>query len=78
MDGKKSKKAPFDKNLSSSTISKIYDNTMKRTERYRVLKQNNLNDDEIKNIFNKPINMKLFSWLGNRYYYFTNGFYKIL
>ena len=60
----KSKKAPFDKNLSSSTISKIYDNTMKRTERYRVLKQNNLNDDEIKNIFNKPINMKLFSWLG--------------
>ena len=51
MDGKNiNQKAPFDKNLSSSTISKIYDNTMKRTERYRVLKQNNLNDDEIKNI----------------------------
>jgi len=60
----KSKKAPFDKNLSLSTISKIYDNTIRRTERYRVLKKNNLSDEEIKNIFNQPINMKLFSWLG--------------
>ena len=60
----KSKKAPFDKNLSSKTISKIYDNTMRRTERYRVLKENKLNNEEIKNIFHKPINMKLFSWFG--------------
>ncbi len=60
----KSKKAPFDKNLSSKTISKIYDNTMRRTERYRVLKENKVNNEEIKNIFHKPINMKLFSWFG--------------
>ncbi len=60
----KSKKAPFDKNLSSKTISKIYDNTMRRTERYRVLKENKVNNEEIKNIFYKPINMKLFSWFG--------------
>ena len=60
----KSKKAPFDKNLSSKTISKIYNNTMRRTERYRVLKENKVNNEEIKNIFYKPINMKLFSWFG--------------
>jgi len=58
----KSKKAPFDQNLSTKTINRIYRNTMRRTERYRVLKSNNIKDEEIDKIFNQPISMKLFSW----------------
>lgn len=58
----KSKKAPFDKSLSSSQIERIYKNTIKRTERYRVLKENNISDEEIEKIFQTPISMKLFSW----------------
>jgi len=58
----KSNKAPFDKSLSSKKIDKIYQNTIRRTERYRVLKENNVSDDEIEKIFNTPISMKLFSW----------------
>ena len=58
----KSDKAPFDKSLSSKKIDGIYKNTIRRTERYRVLKENNVSDDEIERIFNAPINMKLFSW----------------
>ncbi len=58
----KSKKAPFDNSLSSSQIERIYKNTIKRTERYRVLKENNISDEEIEKIFQTPISMKLFSW----------------
>ncbi len=58
----KSKKAPFANSLSSKQIERIYKNTMRRTERYRVLKENNISDQEIEKIFNKPINMNLFSW----------------
>lgn len=58
----KSKKAPFDKSLSSKTIEAIYRNTIRRTERYRVLKENNISDKEIEKIFQQPVKMKLFSW----------------
>ena len=58
----KSKKAPFDKSLSTKQINRIYKNTVKRTERYRVLKKNNVNEEEIEKIFNTPVKMKLFSW----------------
>jgi len=58
----KSKKAPFDKSLTSRQIERIYKNTIKRTERYRVLKDNNISDEKIEKIFNNPVSMKLFSW----------------
>ena len=58
----KSKKAPFDKSLTSRQIERIYKNTIKRTERYRVLKENNISDEKIEKIFNNPVSMKLFSW----------------
>jgi len=58
----KSKKAPFDKSLNSRQIERIYKNTIRRTERYRVLKENNISDEEIEKIFNTPVKMKLFSW----------------
>lgn len=58
----KSKKAPFDKSLTNKQIARIYKNTVKRTERYRVLKKNNVNEEEIEKIFNTPVKMKLFSW----------------
>ena len=58
----KSKKTPFDKSLTTRQIDRIYKNTVKRTERYRVLKKNNVNEEEIEKIFNTPVKMKLFSW----------------
>jgi len=61
-DKYKSKKAPFDKSLSSKRIDKIYKNTMRRTNRYRVLKKQNMSDEEIEKDFQKSRKMKVFSW----------------
>ena len=51
----KSKKAPFDKSLTTKQIDRIYKNTVKRTERYRVLKKNNFSDKEIEKILTNQL-----------------------
>ncbi|GAB4287542.1 MAG: transglycosylase domain-containing protein [Marinilabiliales bacterium] len=56
-------KAPF-YGLSNKQIEHLMELSMKRTERYRVLKKKGLSLDSIKAIFNTPIPMKVFSWKG--------------
>ncbi|GHU91896.1 penicillin-binding protein 1A [Bacteroidia bacterium] len=63
--GKKgSKTAPFSRNLSEKDYAKIMERAMKQTERYRVLKKEDVSEKEILKIFNTPIDMTVFSWKG--------------
>lgn len=39
---------------------------MKRSDRYRVLKQNGVDEEQIKKIFNTPVSVSLFSWDGKK------------
>jgi penicillin-binding protein 1A len=43
----------------------ILDQGMKRSDRYRMLKQDGKSDEEIKTDFNTPARMNLFTWKGN-------------
>lgn len=55
--------APF-YNLSLEKIERLMILSMRRSERYRVLKSYKLKEDSIIEIFNTPIQMKIFSWKG--------------
>jgi len=55
-------KAPFPDDFEPEQIKDIIDQAMKRSERYRKLKKQGKNEDEIRRIFNKKVPMKLFSW----------------
>lgn len=57
------KNAPFALN-SKDEIDHILETSMKRSERYRVLKKAGLSMDSIKADFNKPVEMTVFSWDG--------------
>lgn len=56
--------APFPKDFSTSQINAILEQGMKRSERYRKLKNTSLTQKEIKTIFNQKVPMKVFSWKG--------------
>jgi penicillin-binding protein 1A len=57
------KNAPFS-NLTADEIDHILETSMKRTDRYRALKNQGMDMDSIKAEFNRPIPMTIFSWDG--------------
>jgi penicillin-binding protein 1A len=57
------KNAPF-YNMNEDEVQKLMTQAMKRSERYRVLKERGLSEKEIKASFMKKIETKLFSWKG--------------
>ena len=57
------KNAPFYQ-MNDEEAQKLLTQAMKRSERYRVLKERGLSDSEIKATFMKPVETKLFSWKG--------------
>ena len=57
------KNAPFS-NVSAEEIDHILETSMKRTERYRSLKNAGMCMDSIKAEFNRPVPMTVFSWDG--------------
>jgi penicillin-binding protein 1A len=57
------KNAPFYQ-MNDEEVQKLMTQAMKRSERYRVLKERGLSDSEIKATFMKPVETKLFSWKG--------------
>ncbi len=61
---KKKKNAPFDYRLTKDEIRSIMASSVKRSERYRVLKAQGLSAEEIEKNFNTPVPMKVFSWRG--------------
>ncbi len=58
------KKAPFSWHLSEDDIKRILKLEMRRSERYRVHKKNNMSKSKIWKQFNIPTKMKVFSWDG--------------
>ena len=56
--------APFAQELSKEEIDGIMTRSMRQTDRYRALKKQGLNEADIKQIFNTPINMRVFSYNG--------------
>ena len=57
------KNAPFS-NVTADEIDHILETSMKRTDRYRSLKNAGVCMDTIKAIFNRPVPMTVFSWKG--------------
>ena len=58
------KNAPFS-NVTADEIDHILETSMKRTERYRNLKNAGVPMDTIKTIFDRPVPMTVFSWKGH-------------
>jgi len=60
------KNRPFANSLSSEAVTEIMDQAIKQTERYRLAKQSGKSWDEIKRIFDHPLEMTVFSYKGDR------------
>ncbi len=58
------KKAPFSNDLTETDIENIMKSAMRRTPRYRSLKNEGLSEPEIMKIFNTKTDMTIFSWKG--------------
>ncbi len=57
-------KAPYPDDFEWEQIDEIIDQGMRRSERYRKLKEAGKSENEIKSIFKKKVQMTLFSWQG--------------
>ena len=56
--------APFSKDLSTEDINAIMIRAMRQTDRYRALKQQGLNEQEIRKVFDTPVEMQVFNYNG--------------
>jgi len=59
------KNAPFDWHLTRKEVNGIFNQAIKRSDRYRMLKQAGMPEDSIKATFNIPTPMRIFSWNGD-------------
>jgi penicillin-binding protein 1A len=57
---------PYSDDLTKKEIDEIMLTTIKRSERYRNLKESDMSNDSIMISFNTPVDMKVFSWKGER------------
>jgi len=58
------RRPPFSNNLSAEQVESIMESAMRRTDRYRSLRVEGVSHDSIVKIFNKPVEMSVFSWEG--------------
>lgn len=56
--------APFSQDLTPEDVDAIMTRSMRQTDRYRALKKQGLNDNDIKQVFNTPVAMRVFSYNG--------------
>ncbi|MDP3912398.1 MAG: transglycosylase domain-containing protein [Bacteroidota bacterium] len=63
---KKLKNKPFSNTMTGESIEKILEQSIKQTERYHIAKQAGKSWDEIKTIFDTPVEMSVFSYKGDR------------
>ncbi|MDD4031730.1 MAG: transglycosylase domain-containing protein [Bacteroidales bacterium] len=59
-------KFPFSDDLSQEQINSVMNSAMRRTDRYRLLKERGASESEIRNDFNTPVQMRVFSWKGEK------------
>ncbi|MDR2805780.1 MAG: transglycosylase domain-containing protein [Dysgonamonadaceae bacterium] len=60
----KSSTAPYSRLLSKADVDKILERTMKQTDRYHTSKRENQSEQEIRKVFDTPVEMQVFSWQG--------------
>ncbi|HEX7583684.1 MAG TPA: transglycosylase domain-containing protein [Prolixibacteraceae bacterium] len=60
------KNRPFSNDLTTDAVEGIMDQSIKQTERYRLAKLNGKSWDEIRKIFDVPVEMTVFSYKGDR------------
>jgi len=60
------KNPPFSDDLTDEEVEHNIELSMRRSERYRVLKKKGMSLDSIRLEFQKPVKMKLFTWEGER------------
>jgi len=63
---RKLKNRPFSNDLATEDVTRILEQSIKQTERYRVAKLNGKSWDEIKRIFDHPVEMTVYSLKGDR------------
>lgn len=63
---KKLNNKPFSNDLSPEAVEGILNQSIKQTERYRLAKLSGKSWDEIQQIFNKPVEMVVFTYKGER------------
>ena len=56
--------APFDKELRAGQVDTLMISAMKRSERYRLLRNRNASEKQIKDSFETPTKMNVFTWGG--------------
>ena len=64
LEKQKSKTAPFSRDLSQQEVDDILNRSMRQTERYRLMKKADKSDSEIKEAFNTPVEMRIFTYDG--------------
>lgn len=60
------KNRPFSNDLTSEAVENIMDQSIKQTVRYKLAKQKGKSWEEIKKIFNTPVEMTVFSFKGDK------------
>jgi penicillin-binding protein 1A len=65
-NNKSSKNWPFSNSLSDDQVKSILNSSMRRSDRYRNLSNAGLSDEEIKRAFDEPVEMRVFSWDGEK------------
>lgn len=58
--------APFSSDVTTEEVKKIIQQSIKQTDRYRIMKKNHASDNEIEKAFNTPVEMTVFSWEGEK------------
>ncbi|MCQ2323496.1 MAG: transglycosylase domain-containing protein [Paludibacteraceae bacterium] len=56
--------APFSKDLTTDEIDAIMTRSMKQTDRYRALKRSSVTEKHIREVFNTPVEMSIFTYKG--------------
>jgi len=57
---------PFGNNMSNEDVEDLLDREIRKSERYRVMRLDGKNFQEIKKNFNEPAEMTVFSWTGEK------------
>ncbi|MGQ7868999.1 transglycosylase domain-containing protein [Sunxiuqinia sp. sy24] len=63
---KKLKNPPFSSDMSREDVDGLLNRAIRQSERYRLLRLQGKNFDQIRNVFEKPVEMEVFTWKGDK------------
>lgn len=56
---------PYSNDIDAATVNDLLMRSLRQSDRYYVMKANNISDDSIMAVFNRPTQMTVFSWNGD-------------